>query len=506
MEDFPTHFPGDASNQATIATADPSLARCEDNLIPHFIRAEANLLRLPLFALHAKRLRTLDGISCSGRITRGGETHQFQFRATRNTATLYPGPLARTAHLAFLSIITEQGLPLQNPITWGWRDLCRRMGIACGGQTVQHLKEAILSTAGLLIHSEYALYSKADASPIVTRQDGLHLYERVSFIGSQLPDGTVADTNYLWLSEWYLNNLNAMFTAPLDYSLWQSLDQNSAIASRLYEFLLLNFYSGSPLLRINYETLAKFLPVRPERYRSHARQQLEPAFQLLEAANVLQRAEWADSKEGLAQLLLYRGDRLQLPADQQTNTLPFRNEDFADAIEVKELRNLKSAESDIVADFYRLWTGDVRYRPTKKELGQAAELVAQHGQTKAKALIPLLTRHLKEKWPEAKSFGAIVRYLPDVLREYDRCQFEHERHKQQQVREHQQQQESDSRAKVRVAMLALWNGLPEADREQIKAAILAKQPKALAKHPNLVERLCLEELARRQQQQTTASH
>jgi hypothetical protein len=193
-----------------------SLADWEDELLPHSIRAEANLLRLPLFALHTKHLKTLDGIECSGRITRSGETHQFRFRATRNTATLYPGPLARAAHLAFLSLITEHGTPLHNPITWGWRDLCRRMRIACGGLTVRHLKEAILSTAGLLIHSEYALYSKRESQPICTRQDGLHLYERVSFLGTLLPDGSRADTNYLWLSDWYLNNLNAMFTAPLD--------------------------------------------------------------------------------------------------------------------------------------------------------------------------------------------------------------------------------------------------------------------------------------------------
>src|SRR5437588_10558338 len=90
---------------------------------PPLVRSEANLLRLPLFALHTKRLKTLDGIECRGKLTRDGKTHQFLFRATRNTATLYPGPLARSAHLAILSIITEQGFPLRNPISWSWRDL-----------------------------------------------------------------------------------------------------------------------------------------------------------------------------------------------------------------------------------------------------------------------------------------------------------------------------------------------------------------------------------------------
>ena len=90
----------------------------------------------------------------------------------------------------------------------------------------------------------------------------------VAFASEALPDGSVADTNHLWLAEWYLANLNALFTAPLDYDLWRRLDEKSSIASRLYEFLLLNFYGGLPVLRIGYEKLAQFLPVRPERYES----------------------------------------------------------------------------------------------------------------------------------------------------------------------------------------------------------------------------------------------
>src|SRR4051794_7541737 len=70
------------------------------SLLPRFIRAEANLLNLPLFALQTKGLRSLDGIECRGKVTRGETTYDFTLRASRNTATLYPGPLARKAHLA----------------------------------------------------------------------------------------------------------------------------------------------------------------------------------------------------------------------------------------------------------------------------------------------------------------------------------------------------------------------------------------------------------------------
>jgi hypothetical protein len=91
------------------------------------IRAEANLLRFPLFAIHTKGLKSLDGIECSGQTTRHGETYRFTYRATRNMATFYPGPLARNVHLAFLGMLHEAGPPTPQPLTWTWYDLCRRL-------------------------------------------------------------------------------------------------------------------------------------------------------------------------------------------------------------------------------------------------------------------------------------------------------------------------------------------------------------------------------------------
>lgn len=470
----------------------------EQQLIPHFVRAEANLLRLPLFALHTKRLKTLDGIECSGRITRNGETHQFRFRATRNTAGLYPGPQARAVHLAFLSIITEQGMPLHNPITWGWRDLCRRMKIEYGGHTVHQLKDAILSTAGLLIHSEYALYSKTDGQPICTREDALHLYERVAFIGSQLPDGSAAETNHLWLSEWYVNNLNAMFTAPLDYALWQFLNENSPIASRLYEFLLVNFYSAAPVLRINYETLTRFLPIRPEHYRSDARRQLEPAFELLKSTGILSAVAWADSKEGLAQLHLYRGRLLAAAPEHDRTDLPFTDEEFAGGIEVKELRNLRPPEADLVTDFYRLWTGNDNYHPTKKEKEQAAQLIAEHGQVTAKALIPLVVKHLRQQWPDAKSFGAILKYLPEAVQEHNHLQKQAERRRQEQLRDKQEREQTDQKSKQRAKWKVVWDTLSQETQEAIRRDVVHEHSRmSLEKFPTLLEGFCLDELAHR---------
>lgn len=467
---------------------------------PRFIKAEANLLRLPLFSLHTKGLRSIDGIECRGRLNRDGSAHEFIFRATRNTATLYPGPLARSAHLAFLSLATERGFPLANPISWSWRDLCRRMGISCSGRTVERLKEAIRSTKGLMISSQYAIYSKESGRLIRTERD-LNLYDEIAFVSESLPGGGVADTNYLWFSDWYLSNLNAFFTAPLDYDLWRQLDDRSPIASRLYEFLLINFHSGVPLLRINYDNLAQFLPVRPEKYLSDARRQFEAAFQVLTECKVVDSAEWSTAKNGDPQLIFRRGALLVPPRDR--GQLPFEfmeEEEFADSVKVAELRNQRPPEWGLVVDFYKLWAGREDHRPTKKELAQARELVERHGVTKARGIVQLAVKKAKARWPEAKAFGGAMRYLDDAAAEYEADQKRLDRERGEQARrrterEQQARQDAEQRA-FEAKWRPAWERLDPGRKEAIRRGVLDDHPFAASLPAAFLESLCLEALSR----------
>jgi hypothetical protein len=174
------------------------------------------------------------------------------------------------------------------------------------------LKEAIVATASLTIRSRSAIYSRPRKRYLTESEGVFHLYDRVVFHGGLLPDGTKADLNHLWLADWYRENLDALYAAPLDHELWRWLDARSPIASRAYEFLLVNFYA-SPVVRINYPTLAGFLPVHVKRYQSQAQRQLDPALALLVEAALVETATWTRAKHGGPQLILERGKRLGRP-------------------------------------------------------------------------------------------------------------------------------------------------------------------------------------------------
>lgn len=472
----------------------------EDQEGPRFIKAEVNLLRLPLFALQTKGLRQLDGFECHGTIRRDGQTHQYTWRVTRHATRPFPGPLARAAHLAFLSILTEAGPPFENPVRWSWRDLCRRIGITCSGRTVENLKEAIRATAGLIVESSRAVYIKSARELTQLDEDDRHVYVRVRFHSRKQPDGETLDRNQVWLARWYLDNLNTLYTAPLDHDLWRYLDRKSPIASRLYEYLLPSLFRPGPCLRIGYPLLAQSLPVRLERYYSDARKQMGAPLELLAAAQVLGRTTWAKRKAGVAQLCLYRGPRLAAVRPVCLTNLAEPEDGLGESLEVHQLRGPRQPERELVTAFYRHRWGSGLYRPNAKELTFARTLLDQYGEAKAKRLLPLLADRIRQAWPEAKTFLAVERYLPEVSREHDQRERQ-ERQQREAKRLHQEeQQQAEAERARRRQFLAIWqvawDQLSPSEQQEIQCAVLAKTP-ILHKLPSVCQERCLEELARR---------
>lgn len=481
------------NNGPQTATSKASVVGVASEIGRQIVRVEANFLRLPLFALDTKQMRVMDGIRCEGTFNRLGKSYAFSYAVTRNAATYYPGPLARSVHFALLNIAEERGFPIQNPITFSWRELCARMNIQPSGKMVVLLREALTATKGLMIESRAALYSKNDDSPISNddRTRVINLYDEVEFHGTVRADGSTADSNAVWLSSWYVENLNALYSGPLDYSLWRALNERSPIASRFYEFLFFKFYGGRDLLRFNYPTLVKFIPARTERYLSQAKKQLQPAFDLLISAGVLRDVQWVESRGGLPQLLLHRGPILS-PAPADESAFDLGEEDFV----LNRIEDVKPPEAQIVEAFHAAW-GHSAFRPARAELDLARDLIARHGMAEVEALVPKLVKRLKEKWTEAKTFNAVVRYLPEVMADLARERSREQRERLEVAQRDEGRQRFARQAQDRAALKVIWDSLSPGEQEEIRAAALESQPAAIHKFPAIVERFCFEELAKR---------
>jgi hypothetical protein len=433
------------------------------------LKAEATLLRIPIFALAVKGLASLDGIEFRHTVKRGEETLQVSIRTERDTELPYPGPLSRRIHMAFLSQIAEQGFPFENPLQWSWRQLCRRMGLPNSGRRDGEFKHAIRASWGLKLFGMQKLDGQVTES-------WRRLYTECEFQNERRSDGSVADNNRLWLAPWYLDSLNAFHTAPVDYERWKRLEQIGPLASRLYEYLIPSFFKRE-VLELAYDRLTSAMPVVSEIRRSHAIRQFAPALDALQAEGIIAQSVWDAMKgTGRPKLILLRGAVL-------ASVMP-----TAQATVAAEPAN-RATQSEVIAAFYKLLGKDVR--PVRADYVVAGELIGRLGLERTLRLLPDAVRRLKARFRNAETMGALVRYFDEAVIDDERvsdAQNRLARDKSEREAELARQSEEDRLAS------AHWAALSDREQAAIRTAVLAEHP-TLRRFPKLIEASCIHRVA-----------
>lgn len=256
---------------------------------PTFIKSEVNFVRLPFFALSRKDSSRRIETEYKESAERDGKKIEILWTVTANAKFGYPTPFDKKVHKAIEFIISRRSFPVKNPIDFSIYEICKLMNISAGsGRNYEMIKNALIRTTFAGIQSKGTFYSKNDKRWI---EDAFHLYDRIVFIGETLPNGNTAETNYLFLGDWYLKSLNSFYVKPLDYNFFLSLKSN--VAGRLYEFLSLQFYGiGGKPYTIDYRKLCQVLPITEQKYLSKAIQNLESAHKELIKKCFILKAEW----------------------------------------------------------------------------------------------------------------------------------------------------------------------------------------------------------------------
>jgi hypothetical protein len=436
------------------------------------VKAEATLLRIPIFALAVKGLSSLDGFEFRHAVKRGDETLHISIRTERDVPSPYPGPLSRRIHMAFLSLVAEQGFPFENPLQWGWRALCRRMDVPNSGRRDEEFKRAIRASWGLKIFGMQTLDGRSTES-------WRRLYAEFEFQNERRGDGSVADANRLWLAPWYLDSLNAFHTAPVDYALWKRLEDVGPLASRLYEYLIPSFFKRETL-ELAYDRLASAMPVVAEVRRSHAIRQFAPALEALQAEGIIAQSLWDAMKgTGRPKLVLTRGGLLapREPVEREEN-----RSQPAD----------RAMLTQVITAFYQLLGRDVR--PVRADYAVAGDLIARAGVEKTLWLLPEAVRRMKARFRNAETMGALVRYFDEALSDEERQRAAETAR----MREkHQRAVESAVLSTEHERAAADWAALNDQERAAIRCAVLAEHP-ALRRFPQVIEANCIHRLAQQQ--------
>ncbi len=185
-------------------------------------------------------------------------------------------------YLAFQKIIADirqrEG-QVSNPVGFTSSRMLTVLGIKDAGNNYQDVHDWLQRMTLTGISSKGVVYL---AKRKAWAADTFHVFDRVVALGMQLPDGTVADRNYVWLSDWQLENINGNYLLPVDFDAYRKLRNH--IAKVLVPLLQLWLYASRAEGRFEkkYGDLCEILNITCHKHISLIKRQLDPSLSELE--------------------------------------------------------------------------------------------------------------------------------------------------------------------------------------------------------------------------------
>src|SRR5437667_10613711 len=174
----------------------------------NFVKVEKNLASLGFFTPSHKKISGAKKKTIVWNRHSGGQ--RVEVRAVILPSAVYGLPITsdQDKYLAFQKIVAEirrRSGEVKNPIGFTTAELLRILGLKLNaGKNYEDVVEWGKRMTLTGICSEGTVYFAGRKS---WATDTFHVFERFVSVGNQMPNGTIADQNYVWLSVLQLENL-----------------------------------------------------------------------------------------------------------------------------------------------------------------------------------------------------------------------------------------------------------------------------------------------------------
>jgi hypothetical protein len=208
---------------------------------PDFVRVEKNIAAFGFFTPSSKRIENKPKTIKFTQTVEGNKV-EAQVKISGNVEYGMPVTADQDKYLAFQKIIDrikQETGKVENPITFATAELLALLGTSKNGNRYKDVEEWLKVMNTTFIESEGAVWiagKKRYAS------DSFVIFQRVRRTGQELDDGSIADKNYVWLSDWYLENLNNYYLLPIDFDNYKLLRNN--ISKALIPLLQIWLYAS----------------------------------------------------------------------------------------------------------------------------------------------------------------------------------------------------------------------------------------------------------------------
>ena len=259
------------------------------------IKIERNLASLGFFTPSSKRIKGAKKKIVTFERTFDGK--RVETRATILPSAEYGLPITadQDKYLALQKIIADirksRG-EVRNPIGFSSAELLRILGRrVTAGKNYDDIKGWLRRMTLTGISSEGTVYF---AGRKVWATDTFHVFERSVSLGGEMPDGGLAEKNYVWLSQWQLENINNDHLLPVDLETYRQLKNH--IAKTIVPLLQIWLYAGGEegCFEKPYEALCQILNISRYKHLSKIQEKLAPSLNELKASGYL--TDWKIEK------------------------------------------------------------------------------------------------------------------------------------------------------------------------------------------------------------------
>lgn len=273
-------------------------------VLAEYVPAEMFLENIGFFTPSSTKKSEMEKTKVLGeKIGGDGEKKTVKVTVSANATLGLPMTSDLDYYRAFLKVLDEVAdreghikLPVRVPS----KRLVALAGKEWGGKTKAEVGEWFERMTGTLIKGGmYRAKSK-------TYEDGFSgvVFSQVLRKGDRLKDGTIADTNYVWLSPWFLSNYYYRYVRPIDLNFHRRLTR--PIAKSLYPLLETGWYAsnGNPYTKHYSDLCTEFL-LSPFKQLSRIKQQLDPAHRELQEQGYLDSWDYREATERHGYVIAY---------------------------------------------------------------------------------------------------------------------------------------------------------------------------------------------------------
>jgi hypothetical protein len=260
-----------------------------------FAKVEKSLASLGFFTPSSRRLKDQKVKKIS--FTREIDGKRVEVSAEIIPSALFGLPITadQDKYLALQRIVTDlmqSSGTVANPIRFKSADLLRLLKRSTNaGKNYNEISEWLDVMSSTTIISDGVVYT---AGKKRYARDRFRVFDRAVSVGKELEDGTIAEANYVWLSQWQLENINNKYLLPIDLESYRELKNHiaKALVPLLQIWLFASHRSGT--FEKRYDELCEMLTLQTYRAPSLILRQLKPSLDELTVHGYL--AKWRIEK------------------------------------------------------------------------------------------------------------------------------------------------------------------------------------------------------------------